>query len=272
MPELKLHRPICDFDLETTGTNPASARIVQIAIKKTFPNGIVDIRKMIIDPECNIPKEASDVHGITNELIEEMRLQGPVYKFSDIAKAIYGFIDNCELRGYNIKDYDIPLLAEEFARAGIDFWGNDEYFPKKDVLIFDGKVIFFKKEERTLTAAVKFYCAKELIDSHDALVDLEASQDVFLAQIDRYEDLSKMTPVELHEFCKTDNRVDLSGSFVRKEDNRVYFTFGKHKDKKVSDVFMTDHSYYNWMIDKGEFTSDTKRHARMMYAMIHNPQ
>lgn len=274
MQELKLHRPIVDFDIESTGTDPATARIVQLAVVKTMPDGQIDIRKMIIDPGVPIPKLASDIHGITDEVIAEMKLKGPVYKFADVAQAIYKFIDGCELRGYNIRNYDIPLLAEEFARAGIDFWFEGAMFPKPDVLVFDAMVIFKKKEERTLTAALKFYCDKDIENAHDALADVYAAQEVFLSQVTHYEDLNAMTPAELHEYCKMDNRVDLSGFFVRKEDGRVYFSGGKYKDQKVADVFMTKEgmSYYHWMIEKGSFTSNTLRHAREMYGMIHPPQ
>lgn len=272
MQELKLTRPLIDIDFETTGTNPATCRVVSVAATKTMPDGTIDVRSMIIDPCCDIPTAASDVHKITNEVLAEMKLKGKVYTFADIAKSMYAFVDGCDFRGYGIIDFDIPVLAEEFARAGIDFWGNGEQFPKPGTLYFDGMVIFKKMEERTLTAALQFYCGIHLTEAHEAMADLMASKQVFLAQIKHYEGLDEMPLEDLAAFCKRDNRVDLSGFFIRKDDNRVYFAFGKHKDKKVADVFMTDHSYYNWMIEEGAFTSDTKRHARTMYAMIHNPQ
>lgn len=274
MQELKLTRPIVDIDLETTGTDPATCRIVQIAMVKTLPDGTTDAREMIIDPCCDIPKEASDVHGISNEVLAEMKTREKVYTFNEVAKPIYNFIDGCDFRGFGIIDFDIPVMAEEFYRASIDFWGDDAQFPKPDALFLDGMVIFKKMEERTLTAALKFFCNEEMVNAHEAMADVLASQKVLLAQTQRYPELQGKSVAEIAEFCKRINRVDLAGKFERKEDGRVYLTFGKHKGKKVAELLQTPEgiSYYQWFKEKGEFTYNTKRHFTDMYDMIYAPK
>jgi len=261
----KLERPLAVFDTESTGTSIGKDRIIEISVTKHHPDGSSETRACYIDPCMDIPKEASDVHGITTEKMQQLIADKKAFKFVSIAKNLSEFITGCDFAGFMIINFDIPLLSEEFSRCGIKF-------PEPDALFLDAGNIFKKMEPRTLVAGLKFYCDEELPEAHQAGADVTASFKVLNAQIERYPELKGKTIQEIAEFCKMDNRVDLAGSFVRKDDGKVYFAFGKHKDSKVADVFKSDHSYYNWIMDKSDMTADTKAHAKYFYEAVNPPK
>lgn len=261
---LQLKRPLIWFDQESTGVNTTVDRICEIAFIKQMPDGTLDKRQMIIDPGISIPKQASDIHGITDEVIAKLKADGKAPLFSKVAPNIFKFIQGCDVAGYGIINFDIPMLSEEFARCGIQW-------PEPDMKALDNMNIFKKKEERTLKAALKFYCGKELKDAHEALADIEASMEVIDGQLDKYSDLKELSFDELCAYSKMDDRLDLNGFFVKNEDGKVVFNVGKHKNSPVAEVFKTDHSYYNWIM-KSDMSADTKRHAQSMYERINPPK
>jgi len=195
---LQLKRPICFFDLETTGISISKDRIVEIAILKVFPNGNKEMKSWLVNPEMPIPISATEIHGITNEKVAKE----PTFK--QISKLIYNYIDKSDLAGYNSDRFDIPILAEEMMRAGID------NFDKNKILTIDVQTIFHKMEQRTLSAALKFYCGKDLINSHSAKADTEATYEVLLAQLERYKELENDVDF-LSSFTKRKNFVDFAG-------------------------------------------------------------
>lgn len=241
--DLKLKRPLIFFDLETTGTNPMRDRIVEISLIKVYPDGTEEERTRRINPGMPIPAEATAVHHITDEMVANEP------KFTQIAKALYAMFDNCDIAGYNSNRFDVPVLMEEFARAGIKFETEGRHF-------IDVQNIFFAMEPRTLVAAYKFYCGKELEDAHSANADTRATYEVLKGQLDRYESLENDVEV-LSSFSRTKN-LDLAGRIVRNEKGEVIFNFGKYKGRTVESVFTTvDPSYYNWMM-QGDFAQNTK--------------
>ncbi len=242
--ELKLTKPIVFFDLETTGINIAKDRVVEISILKIFPNGNKESKTWLVNPEIEIPKEASEIHGITNEKV----VTEPTFK--ELAKEISKLIEGCDLAGFNSNRFDIPLLAEEMLRADVDFDMNNR-------VAVDVQVIFHKKEQRTLTAAYKFYCDEELTDAHSAEADTNATYEILKAQLDRYGDLENSIKF-LNEFSTHNKRADFAGFITfDKEDNEI-FTFGKYKGKKVVDILEKDKGYYSW-IQKADFPLYTKK-------------
>ena len=246
--KLKLDRPIITYDLETTGVEVASDRIVQIAIKKRFPNGEYQMKTKLINPTIPIPKEASDIHGITDDIVKNS------LPFKEIAQPLFEVMSGCDLLGYNILRFDLPLLVEEFLRCGINF-------PENDVKIIDSQTIFYKKEPRTLSAALMFYNNEELVDAHDAANDVNATEKVFFAQIERYSDMGD-TVEELSSFCSDGKKIiDYAGKLSYNDNNEIIFTFGKNKGKKVTD----DVNYVNWML-----RSDFPLHTKMMLKKIIN--
>ncbi len=242
--ELKLTRPICFFDLETTGTNVAKDRIVEISILKIFPNGNKESKTWLVNPEMQIPDEVVAIHGISNEKVANE----PTFK--DLSKEIYGMIKDSDLGGFNSDRFDIPLLAEEMLRTDIDF-------DMKTAVSVDVQTIFHKKEKRTLGAAYKFYCDKELTDAHSAEADTNATYEVLLSQLDRYPDLENNIK-KLAAFSTHRQFADFAGFLGYDEDGEEIFSFGKHKGKKVLDVLEKEPGYFGWILN-ADFPLYTKK-------------
>ncbi|MCS4237727.1 DNA polymerase-3 subunit epsilon [Myroides gitamensis] len=242
--ELKLHRPICFFDLETTGVDVARDRIVEIAILKVFPNGNKESKTWLVNPERPIPEASSKIHGITDEKV----VNEPTFK--ELAPLVYQMIKDSDLAGFNSDRFDIPLLAEELLRAGVDFdLGNR--------VTVDIQTIFHKKEERTLSAAYKFYCNESLENAHSAAADTNATYEILKAQLDRYDDLENDMRA-LSEFTTRKKSVDFAGFIALNEDGQEVFTFGKHKGVLVDEVLENEPGYYGW-IQNADFPLYTKK-------------
>lgn len=242
--KLNLTKPLAFFDLETTGVNVATDRIVEIAIIKIHPNGDKDIKIKLINPTIPIPFEAASVHGITDKDVADK----PTFK--EVAHELSQFIEGCDLGGYNSNKFDIPLLAEEFLRVDIDF-----DISKRNLI--DVQNIFHKMEQRTLSAAYKFYCGKELIDAHSAEADTMATYEILEAQIEKYDEL-KNDAKFLAEFSQRTNNADLMGRIVYNQDGIEVFNFGKHKGKPVTEILEKEPGYYAWMMN-GDFPLYTKK-------------
>ncbi len=242
--QLVLQRPICFFDLETTGINVAKDRIVEIAILKVFPNGNKESKTWLVNPEMKIPKEVIAVHGITDEKVANE----PTFK--QLANEIYALIKDSDLGGFNSDRFDIPLLAEEMLRADIDF-------DMKNRRSVDVQTIFHKMEKRTLGAAYKFYCDKELIDAHAAAADTLATYEVLLAQIEKYSDLENDVAA-LSDFSTRKKSLDFAGFILEDKNGEPIFSFGKHKFKKVADVLESEPGYYSWIM-QADFPLYTKK-------------
>ena len=242
--KLQLTKPLCFFDLETTGTDISKDRIVEIAILKLHPNGTQEKMEKRINPEIQIPFEVSQIHGITNEMVAN----SPTYK--EESHKIYSFIKGCDLAGYNSDRFDIPLLVEELLRAEVSF--NFNYIKTVDV-----QTIFHKMEARTLTAALRFYCDEELSDAHSAQADAKATHDVLLAQLDRYDDLEPNVDF-LNNFSKRKKTADFAGFLVFDKSNEMCFGFGKHKGKKIKDILENEPGYFGWVLN-ADFPRYTKK-------------
>ena len=248
--KLNLNRPIVFFDLETTGTDVAKDHIVELCYIKIYPCGNEKSESMRIRPvdalglTVHIPEQASAVHGIYDEDVKDC----PTFK--EIAPNLQEVLRDCDLGGYNSNHFDIPLLVEEFLRAGI----NIDFSNSKFV---DVCVIFKKMEQRTLSAAYKFYCKKDLVDAHSALADTQATVDVLEAQLDFYPELQNDIQY-LADFSTTDNNVDFAGRIVKNERNQPVFNFGKYKGQPVKEVLTKDPGYYSWML-QGDFPLQTKQ-------------
>ncbi len=232
------------FDLETTGINIAKDRIVEISILKVFPNGNKESKTWLVNPEMEIPAEVVAIHGISNEKV----VTEPT--FNELAEQVNNLIAGCDLAGFNSNRFDIPLLAEEMLRAGIDF-------DMKNRVAVDVQVIFHKKEQRTLSAAYKFYCDKNLENAHSAEADTNATYEILKSQLDRYDDLENETKF-LSEFSSHKKRADFAGFIMFDEDEEEIFTFGKYKGKKVVTILENDKGYYSW-IQKADFPLYTKK-------------
>jgi DNA polymerase-3 subunit epsilon len=242
--QLKLHRPICFFDLETTGINVAKDRIVEIAVLKVFPNGNKESKTWLVNPEMPIPKEVIAVHGITDEKVANEP------NFKALAHQVYALIKDADLGGFNSDRFDIPLLAEEMLRAGIDF-------DMKNRVSVDVQTIFHKMEKRTLGAAYQFYCQKKLENAHAAAADTLATYEVLLAQLDRYDSLENEVKW-LSEFSSRKKSLDFAGFIVEDKNGEAVFSFGKHKFKKVVDVLEAEPGYYGWIM-QADFPLYTKK-------------
>ena len=242
--KLNLRNPLVFFDLETTGINIVSDRIVEISYLKVYPNGDEESRTRRINPEMPIPPQATEVHGITDEDVKD----APTFK--SIAKSLASQIEGCDLAGYNSNRFDIPLLAEEFLRAEVDI----DLMKRKFV---DVQTIFHKKEQRTLEAAFRFYCNRELENAHTAEADTKATYEILQAQLDRYPDL-KNDVVFLSDYSAFGNNVDFAGRVVYDEKMREIINFGKYKGRLVEDVFREDPGYYGWIM-QGDFPLHTKK-------------
>lgn len=245
--ELNLTKPIIFFDLETTGINIAKDRVVEISILKVFPNGNKESKTWLVNPEVEIPKESSEIHGITNEKIANE----PTFK--ELAVSINEMISGCDLAGFNSNRFDIPVLAEELMRAGIDFDMND----RKAV---DVQVIFHKKEQRTLSAGYQFYCGKELIGAHGAEADTNATYEILLAQLDKYKDIEN-TVDALSEYSTHGKRADFAGFILVNDKEEEIFSFGKYKGRTVVEVFKENPGYNAW-IQNADFPLYTKKVLR----------
>lgn len=242
--KLKLSRPLCFFDLETTGIDISKDRIVEIAILKVHVNGEREEKVWLVNPECPIPKEASDVHGITNEKVANEP------NFKQLSNAVHNFIKDSDLAGYNSDRFDIPLLVEELLRAEVAF-------DFKKIKTVDVQTIFHKMEQRTLTAALKFYCEKNLEDAHSAMADTKATHDVLMAQIERYEELEPNVPF-LNTFTTRRKTADFAGFIVFNKEGEECFGFGKHKGKKVIQVLTDEPGYFGWILN-ADFPRFTKK-------------
>lgn len=242
---LKLIRPLVFFDLETTGVNISSDRIVELSLVKQNPDGSLDSRTWRINPGIHIPAEASAVHHIYDADVAACP------HFADVAGELLAFISGCDLAGYNSNHFDVPLLQEELLRAGCDVDLRREHH------LIDAFVIFQKHTPRTLTAAYKHYCGKDLEGAHGANADTLATREVLLAQMAQHNDLPA-TVEELEKYTTVGSFADLSGRLVYNEKGEVCFNFGKYKGQNVREVFLLDGGYYNWMIN-GDFPEYTKR-------------
>ncbi|MDR0227731.1 MAG: 3'-5' exonuclease [Flavobacteriaceae bacterium] len=242
--ELKLNRPICFFDLETTGIDVAKDKIVEISILKVFPNGNKESKTWLVNPGCPIPAQSSAIHGITDDRVANEP------SFKELAPLVFNMIKDSDLAGFNSDRFDIPLLAEELLRAGVDFeMGNR--------VSVDVQTIFHKKEERTLSAAYKFYCNEVLENAHSASADTNATYEILKAQLDRYEDLENDMRV-LSEFTTRKKSVDFAGFIALNDEGQEIFTFGKHKGALVEEVLATEQGYYGWM-QNADFPLYTKK-------------
>ena len=254
--QLHLKNPLVFFDLETTGTNISKDRIIELALVKVMPNGEQFTRTDRVNPEMPIPAETSLIHGIYDEDVKN----APTFK--SIAKQLARFLEGCDLAGFNIIRFDVPVLVEEFLRAGVEFDVSNRK-------LVDSQKIFHLMEKRTLVAALKFYCDKDLEDAHSAEADTIASLEVLKAQVERYLDQPVVDPQgnqigiikndmeSLHKITAS-NIVDLAGRIVLNDNGVEVFNFGKHKQTPVLDVFDREPAYYDWMM-RGDFPLDTKR-------------
>lgn len=240
---LQITKPLAFIDLETTGVNLGTDRIVEIAIVKILPDGSKSVKRKIINPEMPIPKTSSDVHGITDDIVKE----APT--FAQAAQELKQMLDGCDLAGYNSNRFDIPLLVEEFLRVNVDF-------DMKGRKLLDVQNIFHKMEQRTLSAAYKFYCNKNLEAAHSAEADATATYEVLLSQLERYPELGR-TVETIHKAIGEEVIVDFARRFVM--DNGIeVFNFGKYKGKPVAEVLKAEPQYYDWMM-RGDFPQHTKQ-------------
>lgn len=241
---LTLNRPLVFFDLETTGTNVLTDRIVEMSFIKLYPDGKREEKTRRVNPQMHIPEAASSVHHITDDDVRNEPT------FQNFAKSLASWLKGCDLAGFNSNHFDVPLLLEEFNRANVEF-------SLENVDLIDVFNIYRIKERRNLSAAYKFYCGKDLEDAHAASADITATLEVLLAQTEMYEDLNDSTVKSLSEFSSA-GMIDPMGRMVRSESGEIVFNFGKHKGKPVKRVLdVEDPSYYSWMIN-GQFESSTK--------------
>jgi DNA polymerase-3 subunit epsilon len=243
MMKLQLTRPIAFIDLETTGINISVDRIVEIAIVKISPDGTRLVKRKLINPLTPIPEGSSAIHGITDEMVKDAP------SFKQAANELKQFMENCDLGGYNSNRFDIPMLIEEFLRIGIEFSIDGRK-------LVDVQKVFHMMEQRTLSAAYKFYCQKSLEGAHSAEVDATATWEVLEAQVDRYPQIGD-TVESIVKFTGEDDIVDFARRFVKDKGIEI-FNFGKHKGKPVTQVLKEEPQYYDWMM-KGDFAMNTKQ-------------
>lgn len=242
--QLNLKNPLVFFDLETTGIDIVRDRIVEISYIKVYPNGKEEMKTQRINPGMPIPPASTAIHGITDDDVKNCP------HFKEIAKTLAAQIEGCDLAGYNSNRFDIPMLAEEFLRADV----NVDLTKRKFI---DVQTIFHKMEQRTLSAAYKFYCNKSLENAHTASADTMATYEVLKAQLDRYPELENDVTV-LSKFSSFNNNVDFAGRMVYNDKGQEVFNFGKHKGQLVTEVFASDPNYYAWMMN-GDFPLNTKQ-------------
>ncbi|PHS65614.1 MAG: DNA polymerase III subunit epsilon [Flavobacterium sp.] len=253
--QLNLNKPICFFDLETTGINVSKDRIVEISILKVFPNGNKESFTWRVNPEMKIPAETTAIHGISDEMV----VNEPT--FNELASKVYDLIKDSDLGGFNSNRFDIPLLAEELLRAKIDF-------DLKKNLAVDVQTIFHKMEKRTLGAAYEFYCSKELINAHSAEADTLATYEIFVAQVERYDELENDIPF-LSKISSYQNFADFAGFIGYNKEGKEIITFGKHKGKVIEELFKSEPGYFSW-IQNADFPMYTKKVLRDLKDRINN--
>lgn len=242
--QLNLKNPIVFFDLETTGVDTSRDRIVEISTVKVFPNGDKEVKTRRLNPEMHIPEEATAVHGITDE---DVANEPP---FRAIAKSLAAYLEGCDFGGFNSNKFDVPVLMEEFLRAGV----NVDFKNRKFI---DVQNIFHKMEQRTLEAAYRFYCDKTLENAHSAEADTMATYEVLMAQLDRYPELQNDVSY-LADFSARGQSADYAGRILYNEKGEEVFGFGKYKGRSVAEVFREEPSYYSWMMN-GDFPLYTKK-------------
>lgn len=242
--QLNLRNPLIFFDLETTGINIVKDRIVEISYVKVLPNGKEESKTLRINPGMPIPPESTAIHGITDEDVKDCPL------FKDVAKTLAAQFEGCDLAGFNSNRFDIPLLAEEFLRAGV----NIDLSRRKFI---DVQTIFHKMEQRTLSAAYKFYCGKSLENAHTASADTMATYEVLKAQLDKYPELENDVTF-LSKFSSFSNNVDFAGRMIYNEKGQEVINFGKYKGRLVEEVLSVDPGYYSWMMNS-DFSLNTKQ-------------
>lgn len=247
--QLNLIRPIIFFDLETTGTSVTSDRIVEISLIKVFPDGHTEEKTRRINPERHIPEESTAIHHITDDDVKD----APTFR--QIAKSLHELFDDSDIAGFNSNKFDVPLLIEEFGRAGLSFDVSGRNF-------VDVQGIFHKMEQRTLVAAYRFYCGKDLTDAHSATADTRATYEVLLSQLERYPDL-KNDVQALAEFSSGGRNVDLAGRMVYDDNHEPIFNFGKNKGRKVKDIVRHEPGFIQWIM-QGDFPKETKDQLRRL--------
>jgi DNA polymerase-3 subunit epsilon len=243
--QLNLKNPVIFFDLETTGINITHDRIVEISFVKVHPSGKEEIKSRRINPEMPIPPQATAIHGITDDDVKDCPT------FRQVARSLADQLEGCDLAGFNSSRFDVPMLAEEFLRAGVDFDMSKRKF-------VDVQIIFHRKEQRTLEAAYNFYCNKQLENAHSAEADAIATYEVLKSQLDRYPDLANDIESLSKEYSSFNNNVDFAGRIILNEEGVEVFNFGKHKGKPVLQVLKNEPGYYSWMMD-GDFPLNTKQ-------------
>ncbi len=247
--KLNLERPIIFFDLETTGTNITHDRIVELSLIKVYPDGHMEEKTRRINPTVPIPAAATAVHHITDEDVKDCPT------FAQIAKSLLSIFENCDIAGYNSNRFDVPLLMEEFNRVNLNFDVTGRKF-------IDVQNIFHKMEQRTLIAAYKFYCGKDLTNAHSALDDTRATYEVLLGQLEKYSELKNDVDF-LSDFSSAGRNLDLAARIVLDEKDVPVFNFGKHKGKSVKEVLRREPSFYGWMME-GDFPKNTKDVLRQL--------
>ncbi|MBQ5617937.1 MAG: ribonuclease H-like domain-containing protein [Alistipes sp.] len=253
--KLNLKRPIVFFDLETTGVDTAKDRIVEVSMIKIMPDGEEIVRTRRINPQMHIPEQATAIHGITDEDVKDCPT------FAQVAKSMAQFIDGCDFGGFNSNRFDLPMLVEEFLRAGVDVDFRRRRF-------VDVQNIFHKMEQRTLVAAYKFYCDKNLEEAHSAEADTRATYEVLMAQLDRYPELQNDVAA-LADFSERGQTADFAGRIGYNDKQEEVFNFGKYKGRRVEDVFREEPSYYAWMMN-GDFPLYTKKVITEIYLRLKN--
>lgn len=241
--QLNLKRPIVFFDLETTGINIMTDRIVEVSLLKVFPDGTTDVRSHRLNPTVPIPPETTAVHHITDDDVRDCPT------FADMAAELHEFFDGCDIAGFNSNKFDVPMLIEEFGRCGLPFDVDGRKF-------IDVQNIFHKKEQRTLVAAYRFYCGRELEGAHSALADTRATYEVLLGQLEKYDDLDNDVDA-LAEYSRQGRNLDLAGRIVLNDNDQPIFNFGKHKGKQVEEVFRREPGFFTWILS-GDFPKNTK--------------
>lgn len=252
--KLNLQRPLVFFDLETTGTSITHDRIVEISSIKVMPDGSETEETIRVNPGMHIPEAATAVHHITDEMVADAP------SFVDIAAHIYERFNDSDIAGFNSNKFDVPLLIEEFGRVGINFKVSGRRF-------VDVQNIFHKMEQRTLVAAYKFYCSKDLENAHSAMADTRATYEVLQSQLDRYPDLENDVAY-LADFSRTGRGLDLAARVVLDANDMPIFNFGKHKGQSVEDVFRREPSFYAWVM-QGDFSKNTKDVLTYLYGKVY---
>lgn len=248
---IHLTRPAVVFDLETTGTNISNDRIVEISILKVMPDGTKEIKTRRINPERLIPTEATAIHGISDEDVKDCPT------FAQIARNLYQWMDGCDIIGFNSNRFDVPMLAEEFARAGIDPDFHSRH-------LIDVQTIYHRMEPRTLSAGYQFYCGKTLENAHSAEADTLATFEILEAQVERYKDVIGDNMKTLAEYSRHNNYVDYAGMLIYNENKQEIINFGKYKGQVLSEILKRDPGYYSWVMN-ADFTHDTKRCFTRVY-------